>query len=234
MKLHIQKHLLFFLIISYFFSACKTVQNPVQQSSQPSNLEASKLVTFQIKSLKAINLQEDITFADEVMMTYSMTILNEKSRITQVVNGSWGVEKIKKNQEIAGNVFKSLNMNVPPKSKVVIALALTEVEDYKKATKLVTDINSFGGLAKIPVEMLEMAEAETPLAVVLLCLKAGEISLKAAEYFDKDDLLGTHKYELSPENIKKLKTPINNTETFQNQKLMDSYEYILNYEIRVR
>lgn len=189
---------------------------------------------IQIKSLKAINLEEELTFADEVVLTYSLTVLDENNKVVQVANGSWGVESMKAGQVILGEKFKPIELQIPLKGKLLSSVVLTEIDDYQKAQSLVKKINEVGGLGKIPAMLISLGEFETPLAVVFASLQAAGIGLKAAEKFDKDDLLGQSTFDLSISTIteKQKMYPINLV--FEGEQLKNKFKYELNYELKIK
>lgn len=191
-------------------------------------MENEKTVIMQVKSLEAINLEEDLTFADEIVLTYSLTAVDENNKVIQVANSSWGVESMKKGQIALKDRFKPIELTAPSKSKVIASVVLTEIEDYKKAQNTVSKINTFGGLSKIPTMLLSLGEYETPLAIIFASLQAAGIGLQAAERFDKDDLLGENTFTLKTAGSQKT-IPV--SLNFQGKHLSNSFHYKLEYEL---
>ena len=225
------KHVLFYLILSILgFTSCKSTKLINENKSK----NTVQFVQFQVKSLKAINLEEELTFADEVVLTYSLTALDENNKVVQVANGSWGVESLKKGQVVLGDKFKNIELQIPPKGKVLSSVVLTEIDDYQKAQNMVKKINEFGGLGKIPAIFISLGEFETPLAVVFASLQAAGIGLKAADKFDQDDLLGQSTFDLNVSTIsdKQKMYPINLI--FEGEHLKNKFRYELNYELKIK
>lgn len=194
-------------------------------------LKDEKIITLQVNSLEAINLEEDLTFADEIVCTYSLTAVDANNRVIQVANGSWGVESMKKGQIALKERFKPIELIVPAKSKVLSSVVLTEIEDYKKAQNTVLKINSFGGLSKIPALFISLGEYETPMAVVFASLQAAGIGLQAAERFDKDDLLGQSTFEVKMDTISRVKQVVPIDLNFEGEHLKNSFQYKMKYEL---
>ena len=217
------------LTITLLFTSCKSVKILTNSQTQ----KPVQFVQFQVKSLKAINLEEELTFADEVVLTYSLTALDENNKVVQVANGSWGVESMKKGQVVLGDKFKNIELQIPLKGKVLSSVVLTEIDDYQKAQNMVKKINEFGGLGKIPAIFISLGEFETPLAVVFASLQAAGIGLKAAEKFDQDDLLGQSTFDLNVSTIldKQKMYPINLI--FEGEHLKKKFRYELNYELKI-
>ena len=218
------------LTITLLFTSCKSVKILTNSQTQ----KPVQFVQFQVKSLKAINLEEELTFADEVVLTYSLTALDENNKVVQVANGSWGVESMKKGQVVLGDKFKNIELQIPLKGKVLSSVVLTEIDDYQKAQNMVKKINEFGGLGKIPAIFISLGEFETPLAVVFASLQAAGIGLKAAEKFDQDDLLGQSTFDLNVSTIldKQKMYPINLI--FEGEHLKNKFRYELNYELKIK
>ena len=218
------------LTITLLFTSCKSAKILTNSQTQ----KPVQFVQFQVKSLKAINLEEELTFADEVVLTYSLTALDENNKVVQVANGSWGVESMKKGQVVLGDKFKNIELQIPPKGKVLSSVVLTEIDDYQKAQNMVKKINEFGGLGKIPAIFISLGEFETPLAVVFASLQAAGIGLKAAEKFDQDDLLGQSTFDLNVSTIsdKQKMYPINLI--FEGEHLKNKFRYELNYELKIK
>lgn len=218
------------LTITLLFTSCKSAKILTNSQTQ----KPVQFVQFQVKSLKAINLEEELTFADEVVLTYSLTAIDENNKVVQVANGSWGVESMKKGQVVLGDKFKNIELQIPLKGKVLSSVVLTEIDDYQKAQNMVKKINEFGGLGKIPAIFISLGEFETPLAVVFASLQAAGIGLKAAEKFDQDDLLGQSTFDLNVSTIsdKQKMYPINLI--FEGEHLKNKFRYELNYELKIK
>ena len=212
------------------FASCKSTKSITENKAKL----PVQFVQFQVKSLKAINLEEELTFADEVVLTYSLTAVDENNKVVQVANGSWGVESMKAGQIVLGDKFKTIELQIPLKGKVLSSVVLTEIDDYVKAQNLVKKINEVGGLGKIPAMFIALGEYETPLAVVFASLQAAGIGLKAAEKFDQDDLLGQSTFDLNVSTISENQKmyPINLI--FEGEHLKNKFKYELNYELKIK
>ncbi|PWK28636.1 hypothetical protein LV89_00840 [Arcicella aurantiaca] len=226
--------LIFIVSITMFFSSCKSTKNISSNQAQKQDLSTAKSLVFQVKSLKAIDLEEDLTFADEVTLTYSLTAVDENNKVVQVANGSWGVESMKKGQIALEERFKTIELQIPAKGKVLTSVILTEIEDYKKAQNTVKKINEFGNLGKIPTLFIALGEYETPLAIVFASLQAAGIGLKAVEHFDQDDLLGQNTFDLSVKALSEKQKVFPVKLTFEGEHFKNKFHYELTYELKVR
>jgi len=224
------KHTYLYIILTILgFTSCKSTKSITENKAK----KPDQFAVFQVKSLKAINLEEELTLADEVVLTYSLTAVDENNKVVQVANGSWGVESMKKGQIALEDKFKTIELQIPLKGKVLSSVVLTEIDDYKKAQSLVKKINELGGLGKIPAMFIALGELETPLALVFASLQAAGIGLKAVEKFDQDDLLGQSTFELKVSTLSATQKmyPINLI--FEGEHFKNTFKYELNYELKI-
>lgn len=226
--------IIFMMGVTVLFSSCKSTKSIISNQAQKQNIISSKALMFQVKSLKAVDLEEDLTFADEVTLTYSLTAVDENNKVVQVANGSWGVENMKKGQIALEEKFKAIELQIPMKGKVLASVILTEIDDYKKAQNTVKKINELGGLGKIPTLFIALGEYETPLAIVFASLQAAGVGLKAVEHFDQDDLLGQNTFDLSVKSLSENQKSFPVNLTFEGEHLRNKFRYELTYELKVR
>jgi hypothetical protein len=220
---------LYIILIILGFTSCKSTKSITENKAK----KPDQFVVFQVKSLKAINLEEELTLADEVVLTYSLTAVDENNKVVQVANGSWGVESMKKGQIALEDKFKTIELQIPLKGKILSSVVLTEIDDYQKAQSLVKKINEVGGLGKIPAMFISLGELETPLAVVFASLQAAGIGLKALEKFDQDDLLGQSTFELQVSRLSATQKMYPITLIFEGEHFKNTFKYELNYELKI-
>jgi hypothetical protein len=229
-KSPIVKVLLIFTI-AFLFTSCKSTK-PIA-TTQTQAIQKDRIINFQVKSLKAIDLEEELTLADEVVLTYSLTAVDENNKILEVANGSWGVESMKKGQIVLGDKFQPLLLNIPTKGKVISSVILTEIDDYQKAQNIVNKINTIGGLGKIPTMFMSLGEYETPLAIVFASLQAAGIGLKAVDNYDKDDLLGQNKYNVFTDRLPQMPKTYPVNLVFKGEHLKNTFHYELSYDLTI-
>lgn len=221
--------------ISLAFTSCKSSKAVVNNTqTQTVAVKQDKFVEISIKSIEALDLEEDLSFADEITLTYSLTLLDDNKKIMKAVNASWGVESIKKGEIIKGDKFKKLEIQVPEQGKLLSSVILMEIDDYQKAVSTVKKINELGGLAKIPATIINIAEYETPLAVVFASLQAAGYGLKIAEQYDKDDLLGQSSFELKLDSLNPTQKIYPVVLNFEGEHFKNTFRYKINYELKIR
>jgi hypothetical protein len=200
------------------FSACSTSQHT--------------LTSLSVNSLKALDLEEDLSGSDELMMAYSLTSFDEKGKAIATINGSWGIQETKKNQKFTEVAFRPIELEMPKNGRIMASLVLIEVDDYEKALKTLDGIKRYHEIVKIPAGIAELADVtQTPLKYISIGLSAVGVGFKLVDRLDQDDLLGQHKTELSY--AKALTTPVVHVPLkFTGKNLGSSYDYELAYDLR--
>lgn len=190
------------------------------------------LTHLSINSLKAIDLEEDLSKSDELMMAYSLTSFDEQGKGVATVYGSWGVQETKKNQRFDESAFKTLQLEIPKNGRVVASLVLIEVDDYEKARKTLDSIKRYHDIIKIPTGIAELADVTlTPLKYISIGLSAVGVGFQLVDRLDNDDLLGQSKTELYYQ--KAITTPVIHVPLkFTGKNLGSSYDYELAYDLR--
>lgn len=220
------KQYFFYLLFFLFCIACKTTK-PVLQTTNSQIISQDIFVQLQINQIKAIDLEESISMADELMLNYSMASFDESGKAIEVVNGAWGVEKAKKGQ-VFSEKFKPIQLKMPPKGKIIASVILTEIDDYEKAKAVITSINKLGGLAQGVAALIELGSYETPLAFVAGTLQAAGLGIKLVDHFDNDDILGSDIRQISANDFSRTVTiPL----VFKGKVLLDKYHYQMSYSL---
>lgn len=222
------------ILFSGLFSACKSAKVVSTNQASTKIPKTEKIVTLKIKSLQALDLEEELSFADEVVLTYTLTSVDENLKILKVINGTSNVEIMKKNQQNGEDKFKTIEISIPEKGKVLSSVIVMEIDDYQKAANTIKKINELGGIAKVPAMMLSVAEYQTPLALVFVSLQAAGLGIKAIERFDQDDLLGQSTFELKSEQITKQSTTFPVSLNFEGEHLKNKFHYQLSYELNIK
>ena len=192
-------------------------------------------------SLKAVDLEETLSQRDELMMAYSLTSYDAKNKAVSVVNGGWGVQVVKKGQQLdlqqrGPAAAKPITLPVPRNGRVVASLVLVEVDDYEQAGKLLDQVRRVHNIVAIPVGLLlTAAEVLTPLKYVSAGLLASGVGLKLVDRFDTDDLLGQSSVDLRDADLRaKNQWLVSVPVVFTGQHLRDTYQYELTYDVRLK
>jgi hypothetical protein len=195
------------------------------------------------RSLKAVNLEETISRRDELMMAYSLTSYDATNKAVAVVNGGWGVETMKKDQQLnlqassaEHSPAKPIQLALPRNGRIVASIVLIEVDDYERARQTMAKIQKVHNLIALPAGLLLTAtEVLTPLKYVSAGLVATGVGLQLLDKLDDDDLLGQSSVELRDADVRQKKQRIVQVPaTFTGQNLNDSFTYQLEYDITLK
>ncbi|MGM9510125.1 hypothetical protein ACS5NO_20485 [Larkinella sp. GY13] len=192
---------------------------------------------MKLSQLKAVNLEETLTRKDELMMTWSLTAFDSKNRLVGVASSAWGVEKVQKGAVLSFENQAPVQVSMPKGGKVVASLLLIEVDDYSQAQQWIKRVRDINGWIQVPVGFFEIgAELLTPLKYVTTALAAAGMGVQLTDRLDKDDILGQSSVELrdSSNDRQKKETAMHVPARFSGRHLRDSFEYQVDYDIRLK
>jgi len=205
--------------------------------SRPSSMTAQ----LTPRSLKAINLEETISQRDELMLAYTLTSYDAKNKAVAVVNGGWGIQSMRKGQQIdlqaaRDSVARSIDLTIPRNGKLIASVVLLEVDDYQKTRQLLDQVRRVHNVVSAPAMLLLSAtELLTPLKYVAAGMAASGVGLNLLDWLDKDDLIGQSSIELSEADLRKGKQRLINVPAqFSGRHLQDSFAYELTYDVRLK
>ncbi len=191
------------------------------------------ITSLSINTLKANEIEEKISGADEILMTYSLFSFDENNQPINAQHGSFGVEKMTSGTNISPQKISPLSITLPSKGKIVASLVLMEIDDYEKAQKIIQKLTLANGLGQIPAMFLQIGEAATPLKYLSWAIMGADASVKGLKYFDGNDILGQFKTELQIENLKigqNITIPIK----FNDKNYLNHYDYEINLSIGIK
>lgn len=199
---------------------------------------APKSLTAELipRSLRANNLEETISRRDEVMLAYSLVSYDNQNKAVGVINGGWGVESMKKGQSASLGQTIPVRLPLPRGGKIVASVVLVEVDDFKTASNLVTQIQKINNIVAVPAGMLLTAtEILTPLKYVTAGLTAAGLGLQFANQLDDDDVLGQSSVTIDEATWRKSgKQFMHIPARFTGQHLRDSFDYELTYDVALK
>lgn len=176
-------------------------------------------------------------------MAYSLTSYDAQNKAVGVVNGGWGVERVKKGQllnlQVAGSpsaehgAAKPIELAIPKNGRIVASLVLIEVDDYNQAKQTLAKIQKIHNIVAVPVGLLLTAtEVLTPLKYVSAGLVASGIGLQLLDKLDADDVLGQTSVELQEAALRQKKQRlIRVPAVFSGRNMRDSFTYQLTYDV---
>lgn len=185
------------------------------------------------RTLKAVNLEETVSLRDEVMLAYSLTSYDAAGKPVAVVNGAWGVQPIKKGEQLTLTNAAPIQLPLPRNGRVVASLVLIEVDDYAQAQQTLAQVRKVHNLVSAPAALLLTAtELLTPLKYVTAGLAAAGVGFQLVDRLDNDDLLGQSSSELREADVRRTgQTSLRVPARFSGQNLRDSFEYELVYDL---
>jgi len=199
---------------------------------------APRPLTAELKpnSLKANNLEETVSRRDEVMLAYSLVSYDAANKPVGVVNGGWGVQAMSKGTSADLSQAIPVRLPMPTNGRIVASMVLIEVDDYNKATDMVSKIQKVNTVISVPAGLLLAGvEALTPLKYVSAGLAAAGMGLQFANQLDDDDVLGQSSVEVTDASLKKSgKRFMRIPASFTGQHLRDSYNYELTYDLALK
>lgn len=187
---------------------------------------------MQVKTLKAVDLEETLTRQDELLMAYTLTSYDQKGQAVAMAQGSWGIVEAKKGQVFPETAFPKIQLQMPLNGKIVASLVLIEVDNYAKAQQTLTKLRTYNDYLKFPVGLAELADvALTPLKYISISLSALGIGFQLADRLDDDDVLGEHQTVLTY--VDAQQTPLRPVPVvFENSSFASSYRYELRYDLQ--
>ncbi|MEZ0486291.1 hypothetical protein [Fibrella aquatica] len=199
---------------------------------------APRSLTAELKpnSLKANNLEETVSRRDEVMLAYSLVSYDANNKAVGVINGGWGVQPMAKGASADLSQAIPVRLPMPKNGRIVASMVLIEVDDYNKASEMVSKIQKVNTVISVPAGiLLAGVEALTPLKYVAAGLTAAGMGLQFANQLDDDDVLGQSSVEVTDASLKKsgkrfMRIPAH----FTGQHLRDSFDYELTYDLSLK
>ncbi|QDK79027.1 hypothetical protein EXU85_10570 [Spirosoma sp. KCTC 42546] len=196
------------------------------------------------RSLKAVNLEETISRRDELMMAYSLTSYDANNKPVAVVNGGWGVETVRKDEQLdlrsaaspEHNPAKPISLALPRNGRIVASVVLIEVDDYNQAKETISKIQKIHNIVAIPIGLLlTVTEVLTPLKYVSAGLVASGVGLQLVDKLDDDDLLGQSSVDLREADLRQKKQRLVHVPAvFTGQNMKDAFDYGLEYDIQLK
>jgi hypothetical protein len=215
-------------VLFLLLAACKTAQLPIVQVPPPPK---DVKVTLYINQLKVNDLEESLTRQDEVLLAYTLTLIDSTKRAVAAVNGTWGVQKVRKGALFGAAAFKPIQLAVPRGGKIVASVVLMEVDDYSTTQKWVKNAQKVTAVVGVPAAFLEVGTMLTPLKYVTAGLVAAGVGFELTQKWDTDDLLGQSGYEWAYAQAKPPRR-VTIPAAFKGKHLRTSYFYELSYELR--
>ena len=224
--------LVLFFIGAFF--ACKTPMVPIQQVKKQPVRQLIKQVELSMQEIKAIDIQEQITGHDEVLLAYQIGIIERDSLIYSRLSTVY-LGNAKQGQKLDLDTLSSLSLELKPGQALGIQMALWEVDDYQKMQKIVRQVNNVGGFLQIPIHMLEWSSVSNPLTWFLWGSRISGWGLDWWAHVDGNDLLGVSEITWNWNDIPTKNSTRYKRGTWKGGKRgLNEYLYSFAYQIKVK
>jgi len=233
------KKWVFYLLFVGIINSCQKKSIPLVQTKTNATIQQKvlikkekKVVSLQLASITAIDIQENITFSDELLLNYSISLI-ENNKLIQSFAGIKKMENVKQGQKIALDSLVLPSIKVEKNQKIGVQLSLWEIDNYEEISKTLNQVNTFGGILQVPIALAEWSSLSNPLGWFLWGTRAGGLGMVFLSKFDQNDLLGVSELIWPFEEIPKGKV-----ERFKRinwkggRKGINSYDYQFNYQIK--
>ncbi len=191
-----------------------------------------KLISLKLESIKANDIQEDLTFSDELLLNYSISLI-ENDKVIQSYIGVKNLGNVKKGQKIQLDSLVLHSIILKKNQKLGIQISLWEIDNYDQMAKALNQVNTFGGILQVPIALAEWSSISNPLGWFLWGTRAGSFGMVFLSKFDQNDLLGVSEIVWPYEEIPKGKVERFKKGNWKGGKNgINSYDYQFTYQIK--
>ncbi|MFM6948938.1 MAG: hypothetical protein ACKOWQ_07990 [Aquirufa sp.] len=222
-----------------WFSSCQKKAIPMAQNKSVDTLQQKpklkpeiKSVSLKMGSISANDIQENFTFSDELLLNYSISLI-ENDKVVQTYVGIKKIGSVKQGQKIELDFLILPSLKVHRKQKIGVQLSLWEIDNYDQLSKTLNQVNTFGGILQVPIALAEWSSLSNPLGWFLWGTRAGGLGMMFLSKFDQNDLLGVSEIIWPFEEMQKGKV-----ERFKRgiwkggRNGINSYDYQFTYQIK--
>jgi hypothetical protein len=226
------------VLLLLLLAACQKKVIPLAQKveiqSIPKVIESPKIkrISLHLKSIKANDLQENLSLYDELLVNYSISVI-EGDHIIQTYSSFKKLGNIRQNQIILLDSLQLSPIELKKNQKVGIQISLWEMDNYDQITKAFNQLNTVGGILQVPIALAEWSSVSNPLGWFLWGTRAGGLGMYFLSKFDQNDLLGVSEIIWSYEEIPKGKVDrFKKGNWIGGKKGIDRYDYQFTYQIK--
>lgn len=239
MKKNLIPRLLFALGWAFTVSACTGLRTgPVSNApALVAQLNVTSLQARKVQEQGLLGAQE----GDELTLVYAIRAYDGRGTLLSVNNGFWGTRTILEGTTIPPAEFDKINVRVPADGKIITALSLIEIDDYK-GERRIGRIRSHTK-AERPPKMLTVSNFAddqhlSPLELVAHSLRiAGYRNFMARHLtLSLNDDLGGEKKVLEAQDLARMQGKTNAgqvTLELDGQQVNEPFFYVLKYNLEV-
>jgi hypothetical protein len=185
-----------FLMLLIVWSCAKSVrQAPAKQLLDPPATVVKRIsppvkeVKVHLQSIKAVNLQERITFYDELLLQVAIVRI-VGDRVFPIDSKVVYLGKASQGQVIGLDTMRLKSVFLHPGERVGVQIALWELDDYAKDLAFVNKLNQVSGFVQIPMALFEWSSFSNPVSWFIWGARLSGFGLDWWSKRDLKDLLG--------------------------------------------
>lgn len=184
-----QYRILVLCFLGLFFACKRPVTNLAQEKIPLAPKKLIKQIELAMSDIQGIDIQEQLTGHDELLLTYQIGILERDSLVYSKMATVY-LGNAKQGQKIQLDTLSRVAVELHPGQVLGVQVALWEVDDYQKTQKVLRRVNQVGGFLQIPIYMMEWSSVSNPLSWFLWGSRIGAWGLDWLAQVDHNDLLG--------------------------------------------
>lgn len=218
-----------------FFSACQKKQLVVQQSVAEKPLikkEQLKKISLNLQELRVEEIQEKLTFKDELLLTVTVSVFEQDKLVNSVARTSF-MKSVKKGQLVRLDSIRLPDIALKERQTLGVQVSLWEVDDYQQINQRISQVNQIGGLVQLPITLLEWSAVSNPLGWFLWGTRIGGFGFQWLSKYDANDVVGVSEVLWKFEEIPNGKIVRTKKEVFSKKgNRLTNFNYVLTYQIK--
>ena len=193
-----------------------------------------KQIDLKLQALIAHDIQENLTLHDELLITYSLIVV-EKDSVVKASHGTNYFGKVKKGAKVSLDTLQVLHVELQEGQKIGIQIALWEIDDYSKSQKFLNKVSLYSDALQIPMAFMEWSSITNPLGWFLWGTRLSSMGLGFLATLDQDDLMGISEVAWTWEDLTLYDRPrFKRIHWKGKDSKFNSFHYEFGYEIMVK
>lgn len=206
----------------------------VDENGTPLPIQTRR-IAFRIDQLHSIEAQEDriVTvdgYGDEVYIIYVLSERDADGNVLQAQVESWGVTRMEAGDIIAGGEFSPIILTVNAQSNIEVSVSIMESEDISRADRFINTLKE--DIDNVGADILDLLVPTESLGVSDL-LSVLDLGVEVLEFFGEDDTLGEFTELFTVDMLDAADPTISRQETLERDRLLEKFEYRLDYSLQV-
>lgn len=206
---------------------------PAIQKNPVAIMEQPREISLHLKAIKATDLQENISFQDELWIEFNVVAI-QSGKIIRAETASRFLGGIKQGAKINLDSIPPVKIKLNPGEQVGIQVSLWELDDYTKDQKLLHQVNRWGGMLQVPLMILDWSAVSNPVSWFMWGTRIGSVGLDYWAKQDGRDLIGVSEVQWDWSGLPKGKVTRFKRGNWKGGKAgLNTFQYSYSYEIHV-